>query len=52
MIAEGLRRLYDPEYAEVWGCFCVFGAELLDVIEEDVQRVLRRVIRRDGVAAR
>jgi hypothetical protein len=31
---------------------CVFGAELLDVIEEDVHQMLHRVLRRDGVAAR
>ncbi|MFB6780507.1 DUF2716 domain-containing protein [Streptomyces sp. NPDC056352] len=28
---------------------CVFGAELLDAISEDVHQVLQRVLRRDGL---
>ncbi|GAA1934447.1 DUF2716 domain-containing protein [Kitasatospora viridis] len=30
---------------------CVFGAELLAAVQDDVQQVLKRVLRRDGVAA-
>ncbi|MFD0278032.1 DUF2716 domain-containing protein [Kitasatospora sp. NPDC127111] len=30
---------------------CAFGAELLDVIAEDVHQVLQRVLRRDGLPA-
>ncbi|WP_316528470.1 DUF2716 domain-containing protein [Kitasatospora brasiliensis] len=45
-LAEDLRF---GTFGHPWeSSFCVFGAELLDAVAEDVHQVLARVLRRDG----